>query len=461
MRGIGVLAIIAGLAVSGCSETYWTSNVRESMSLNTSSAIATNADVRLVHRFRGQETVVRRTPAGNVTETVPREYLCAEPSPDVARAVQAALSGSASAAGSGAPSGAGTAIEAQIAAQWNASRSESLAQLTKRIPTIQLLRDNLYRACEAYANGAIGPDMYAAMLSRFDRMMITMLMGEMAAGHFGSAAILTGNAAASAAGEASAGPGGRAAVAEAQYQSAKNDYVAQVKHVEELRVQKTQADKRLATKQAASTDFAAEQQEVNALEVKIAAEEKLETQAKADMDAAKSARDAAQAEAKGARGVAAVRGQSSTSAGGFFESPVAATADAARATAEVLARMQRSYLNDPPLHSMMMMCFSELARPEPVGEELRRQCVHMFQTMMSAQGQQLVRDSSIGPQRAEIENDRIAALGRALQGLVAAGTLTPAQASRELQRAGAAQPPRPAAPAAPPTGRAAETPPTR
>jgi hypothetical protein len=76
-------------------------------------------------------------------------------------------------------------IAGQVAVSIARVRAEAAAQLGERLATIQLLRDGLYRACEAYANGAISEAAYAVMLSRYDDTMITMFMGELAAGNFG------------------------------------------------------------------------------------------------------------------------------------------------------------------------------------------------------------------------------------------------------------------------------------
>jgi hypothetical protein len=57
--------------------------------------------------------------------------------------------------------------------------------MTERTQTIQLLRDSLYRACEAYANGALSDTTYALLLSRYDDTMVTMLSSELVAGAFG------------------------------------------------------------------------------------------------------------------------------------------------------------------------------------------------------------------------------------------------------------------------------------
>jgi hypothetical protein len=54
-------------------------------------------------------------------------------------------------------------------------RSESVASIAMRTQTIQLLRDGLYRACEAYMNGAIDQHQYNIVLLNIDRLMVTLL----------------------------------------------------------------------------------------------------------------------------------------------------------------------------------------------------------------------------------------------------------------------------------------------
>jgi hypothetical protein len=88
-------------------------------------------------------------------------YVCAEPSPDALSAM--AASG---------------ALEAQVAGQGggaaSASLNEAVASIGLRTQTIQLLRDGLYRACEAYLNGAIDEFGYALLLNKYDDSMISL-----------------------------------------------------------------------------------------------------------------------------------------------------------------------------------------------------------------------------------------------------------------------------------------------
>ena len=161
-----VVAMLVGL--SGCGETirtHW---------LAGGTALTTGSDVRAIN----ESEVGTNSVHGRVH---PRYIRCAEPSPDVAKAVSNAFGGSLSAMVSGLPAG----VTPQVAGAVSRSHAEALAQLTERLATMQLLRDGLYRACEAYANGAISDTTYAVMLSRYDKTMVTMLMGELAAGGFG------------------------------------------------------------------------------------------------------------------------------------------------------------------------------------------------------------------------------------------------------------------------------------
>jgi hypothetical protein len=110
-----------------------------------------------------------------VVKNHPHRIICAEPSPDVAQAISAAFT-AAGQADSGQNSGAGSI---------GSSYAASIAQLGERLATVQLLRDKMYRACEAYQNGAISDTSYTLMLARFDKTMASMLASETAAGAFG------------------------------------------------------------------------------------------------------------------------------------------------------------------------------------------------------------------------------------------------------------------------------------
>ena len=127
-------------------------------------ATFTTADVRMITQRNRQGS--------------PNPIICTEPSPDVAKALSAAtqLTGS---GGNGTTTGSlgagGASAEAALAL---AGRSTALLGL----------RDGLFRACEAYANGVIGADAYALVLSRYGQLMTTLFLGQDVTGAAGTAA---------------------------------------------------------------------------------------------------------------------------------------------------------------------------------------------------------------------------------------------------------------------------------
>jgi hypothetical protein len=151
-------------------------------------AVATSADVRLV--------LTKPVDPADGDYVKPKTITCAEPSPDMARIVTEALGASSSLSVQGKMPSSPTPAQLNATMALSKAHAEAIAQMTERLATIQLLRDALYRACEAYANGAISSTTYAVILSRFDKMTVTMLFGELAAGNFGRPlATLTGTAA--------------------------------------------------------------------------------------------------------------------------------------------------------------------------------------------------------------------------------------------------------------------------
>ena len=78
-------------------------------------------------------------------------FICAEPSPDALSAISSVFSGSGSFSIFGKAEGSGGVA---------AALKEAAEELGSRNATIQLLRDGLYRQCEAYLNGMIDRKTY-------------------------------------------------------------------------------------------------------------------------------------------------------------------------------------------------------------------------------------------------------------------------------------------------------------
>ncbi|NJM29467.1 MAG: hypothetical protein HC855_04580, partial [Rhizobiales bacterium] len=152
----------------------------------------------------------------------PKRIVCAEPSPDVAEALSKAISASFSGAAQG---------RGNVNAEVSASMSTAVVQLGERLATVQLLRDGLYRACEAYSNGAISDATYSLIVSRVDQTMVALLGMEMAAGAFGRDLAAAG------------GSAGAGAVAEnAEAVKALNDRkLALIKELSEARAEESRA----------------------------------------------------------------------------------------------------------------------------------------------------------------------------------------------------------------------------
>ncbi len=93
---------------------------------------------------------------------------CAEPSPDALVAYATSVGVSAEVAGK--------------ALNLAASQSQAAASIGLRTQTIQLLRDGMYRLCEAYASGAIDDDDMAMLQRRYQNMMLGLLAIEQITG---------------------------------------------------------------------------------------------------------------------------------------------------------------------------------------------------------------------------------------------------------------------------------------
>jgi hypothetical protein len=152
-RSWGVALAIGSLTLSGCSSTIFK---------------PFDADAGSVSMDARQRTIIsveRGTPPES------HRIVCAEPSPDALATI--AASGGLSAGVSGIPQLPGSA---EVAA--SAARAEQAALIGARNSTIQLLRDGLYRACEAYMNGALGDFGYGLVLVNYGRVMVSLLTAD-------------------------------------------------------------------------------------------------------------------------------------------------------------------------------------------------------------------------------------------------------------------------------------------
>ncbi len=117
-----------------------------------------------------RQRVVLVTHQGGKTRD--RTVVCAEPSPDVLTA--RAASGSASGAATLPTAAGGGTEQSSFSGSVAGASSEAAASIAMRSKTIQLLRDGLFRACEAYMNGGIDQHQYNVVLLNIHKLMITL-----------------------------------------------------------------------------------------------------------------------------------------------------------------------------------------------------------------------------------------------------------------------------------------------
>ncbi|NTI52818.1 hypothetical protein G6L94_31325 [Agrobacterium rhizogenes] len=146
-----LLCMIVALLLSSCNAA---SNRVSSLQFGDAKVLTTTGNLRLV------TSRARYQPNGVVLNTV-----CTEPSPDYAIAFgsNAALAGNATL-----PNGSKGDLTA------NYSSSEQATALAGRTAGVLALRDGLYAACQSYANGVIGHDAYAMILSQYGDLLVSL-----------------------------------------------------------------------------------------------------------------------------------------------------------------------------------------------------------------------------------------------------------------------------------------------
>lgn len=151
-----IIRVMAGLflllGMTACDGTIF-----RTFDLKSGQSISIDARQRLV--LVGDRQIARRQRDGTLRHD---QVVCTEPSPDAMVAKAAAIAGS--------------ATSPEVAASLGASFSESAANIGIRTPTIQLLRDGMFRACEAYLNGAIDKEEYSVILFNYDRIMTALII---------------------------------------------------------------------------------------------------------------------------------------------------------------------------------------------------------------------------------------------------------------------------------------------
>lgn len=102
-----------------------------------------------------------------------RAIICAEPSPDVLTAIANTID---TELRTKTVLTSGASVDA--AARLAGTLSETVREIGERTQVIQLMRDVLYRACEAYANGALDDFGYSIILGQIDLFMLQLLSAD-------------------------------------------------------------------------------------------------------------------------------------------------------------------------------------------------------------------------------------------------------------------------------------------
>lgn len=327
LKYVFVIIILPAVLIS-----CWTSSgIFKKMSDDDLKIIATSADIRTIQKIIPKE-------GSKHGKIEPKFIMCAEPSPDIAKAVSEAFAASTDLAVRGLPSG----IEPKVAAAISRSHAQGIAQLTERLATIQLLRDTLYRACEAYANGAITKTSYTIMLSRYDDIMITMLLGEFAAGAFGRSLASIGM---------EAGGNASALLEIQEKRERKSDVEKNLKLI-----QKEQRDAEAALEAEKKKGEASDEQTINKLEKELEAKNKEVEEAKDELI------DKLEAESETtAKALNVIAGGGITTR---QDKEVAAT----------LASMQRKYIENINSDALDVACITALEDSSGEGNELITFC---------------------------------------------------------------------------------------
>ncbi len=156
---LGVVGIVgAGMLLAGCADPNISPRqVDFAMTNAKPDTVAMGPNLRLIMNRPRHLTTLGYGP------TLPT--ICTEPSPDVAVAFGRTLAGQGSYAGPNS-----TTISGSV----NATSKEAATELAGRTAGVLALRDGLYAACQSYANGVLGHDAYAMILSQYGHLLVAL-----------------------------------------------------------------------------------------------------------------------------------------------------------------------------------------------------------------------------------------------------------------------------------------------
>lgn len=166
------------LLLTGCGANFNAIHYRHETAAATPT---TSVDAKQRFLISNQRVSPTKGASGNI------QVLCAEPSPDTLSVLSSAMTGT---FGLDRVLGGSKDISATVSAAL--SRAESGASIGLRTQTIQLLRDGMYRLCEAYASGALDDTAFANLQQRYQAVMLALLSIEQLTGTVSPRAVSLG-----------------------------------------------------------------------------------------------------------------------------------------------------------------------------------------------------------------------------------------------------------------------------
>jgi len=160
MRARYLIPLIAVIGLSGCGN--WNTLYRQpSFSQSPADSVITDINARLLLAIPKTESDQETT--SRILRNKPSTIVCAEPSPDALTTYAANAT-------------AGKNVAEKLSINGSAAYNSAGLYVGNRTQTIQLIRDQMYRLCEAYANGIIDSGTYEMMMTRSQRYTVALAL---------------------------------------------------------------------------------------------------------------------------------------------------------------------------------------------------------------------------------------------------------------------------------------------
>ena len=157
-----ICALVVAFVLAGCANL--SSSQFRAFDVGNNQSVAIDARQRVViSSARASDISGRSSDSANI------RTVCSEPSPDALSVFGAQFS-------------ADIRRSEEVLARLAANYAESGSNIGIRTQTIQLLRDSMYRLCEGYQNGALGPAEFARLHRAYQNSMLALLAVEQLTG---------------------------------------------------------------------------------------------------------------------------------------------------------------------------------------------------------------------------------------------------------------------------------------